>query len=260
MPIQTAEQFWTTLRASQLLPARNVAEREAAVEPADARSCADILVQQNLLTPFQAEQILAGEGGGLVLGQYRILDRLGAGGMGQVYKAEHLLMKRLVALKVIARAPLPATEQAIPASDDAVPQVDAAALDQFHREVQLAAQLCHPNIVTAYDAATADGLHFLVMEYVDGIDLGRRIAESGPLPIPLACECVRQAALGLQYAHERGLVHRDIKPANLLLLREWASTRVNGHFPTPVPVVKILDLGLARLCDAVLPTPAADTS
>src|SRR5438105_2428032 len=228
MVIQTAEQFWTTLRASRLLPARNVADSEAAAEPADARSCADILVQQDLLTPFQAERVLAGEGRRLVLGQYRILDQLGAGGMGQVYKAEHLLMKRLVALKVIARAPLPATGEAMPASDHALPHVDAAALDQFHREVQLTAQLCQPNIVTAYDAATADGLHFLVMEYADGIDLGRRVAESGPLPIPLACECVRQAALGLQYAHERGLVHRDIKPANLLLLREWASTHI-GH-------------------------------
>src|SRR5437667_9950205 len=117
MVIQTAEQFWTTLRASRLLPARNVADSEAAAEPADARSCAEILIQQDLLTPFQAEQVLAGEGSGLVIGQYRILDRLGAGGMGQVYKAEHLLMKRLVALKVIARPPLSATEQANPESD-----------------------------------------------------------------------------------------------------------------------------------------------
>jgi serine/threonine protein kinase len=168
-----------------------------------------------------------------VLGQYRILDQLGSGGMGQVFKAEHLLMKRVVALKVMAAHLVK----------------DRSAVARFHREVQAMAQLAHPNIVTAHDAAEAHGLHFLVMEYVDGIDLGRLVAEVGPLPPPLACECIRQAAVGLQHAHERGLVHCDIKPANLLLteVRKESSPSFSPESGLTLPVVKILDLGLARL-------------
>ena len=159
---------------------------------------------------------------GLTLGQYRILEKLGAGGMGQVYQAEHLLMKRRVALKIIMGQPF---------GNEAS---EAGSL--FRREVQAAAQLWHPNIVTAFDAYEADGIRFLVMEYVKGVDLGRLVAEAGPLPVPLACDCIRQAALGLQHAHERGFVHGDIKPGNLLI-HETGSLGCG---------VKILDLGLAR--------------
>src|SRR5262249_59179566 len=116
-------------------------------------------------------------------------------------------------------------------------QHDPGAVDRFHHEVQITAQLDHPNIVRAYDAAEARGLFFLVVEYVDGIDLSARVAQGGPLPVALACDYIRQAALGLHYAYERGLVHRDIKPSNLLVTK-------NG-------VVKILDLGLARLAGAI---------
>ena len=97
----------------------------------------------------------------------------------------------------------------------------------------------HPNIVIAYDADQVGETHFFAMEYVQGIDLGQRVKEQGPLPIADACDYIRQTALGLQHAHERGLVHRDIKPSNLLLSSE------NGK-----PLIKILDLGLARLLDA----------
>src|SRR6266550_8679459 len=110
--------------------------------------------------------------------------------MGQVYQAEHLLMKRRVALKIIVGQP---------SGNEA-----AEAGSLFRREVQAAAQLWHPNIVTAFDADEADGIRFLVMEYVEGVDLGRLVAEAGPLSVPLACDCIRQVALGLQHAHERG--------------------------------------------------------
>src|SRR5581483_7094027 len=135
-----------------------------------------------------------------VLPGYEVLEPLGRGGMGEVYKARHLRLDRLVALKVI-RADL---------------LLDADAVRRFQREARAAAKLAHPNIVTVHDAAEFGGKHFLVMEYVEGTDLRQRVKEGGPLPVAQACAYVRQAALGLQHAHERGLVHRDIKPGNLL--------------------------------------------
>jgi serine/threonine protein kinase len=148
--------------------------------------------------------------------RYRVLELLGRGGMGVVYKAEHLLMERPVALKVISHA----------LTDD------PGAVERFRREVKGAARLAHPNIVAAYDAEQAGGLHFLVMEYVEGVSLDRVVAEKGCLPVTLACDYARQAALGLQHAFERGMVHRDVKPQNLMLMP-------NGQ-------IKILDFGLAR--------------
>src|SRR5262249_37677120 len=147
--------------------------------------------------------------------RYRVVRFIGAGGMGAVYEAEHRVMQRLVALKVIKRAYM----------------ANAAALERFRREVRAAARLSHPNIVTTYDAEDAGETHFLVMEYVEGTDLGRLVQERGPLPVDRACEYVRQAALGLEYAFEQGMVHRDLKPHNLML--------------TPDGRVKILDFGLA---------------
>jgi serine/threonine protein kinase/membrane protein implicated in regulation of membrane protease activity len=160
--------------------------------------------------------------------RYRILQLLGAGGMGTVYRAEHQLMERPVALKVINRAFLN----------------DPTAVERFVREVKGASRLCHPNIVTAYDAEQTGDLHFLVMEFVEGISLDRLVQEQGPLPVSLACDYVYQAALGLQHAHERGLVHRDIKPQNLMR--------------TPTGRIKILDFGLARFARETAP-PSAPT-
>src|SRR5439155_2950945 len=150
--------------------------------------------------------------------RYRVVGVLGAGGMGVVYRAEHRLMERPVALKVIHRDLLR----------------DPDAVERFRREVRAAARLAHPNIVTAHDAEQAGDLHFLVMEYVDGVSLARLVEKKGPLPVVYACHYVRQAALGLQHAHERGLVHRDIKPPNLMITGDGS-------------MVKILDMGLARL-------------
>jgi serine/threonine protein kinase len=145
-----------------------------------------------------------------------VVGLLGQGGMGAVYKAEHLVMDRPVALKVIKPALLS----------------DTGAFARFRQEVKAAGKLAHPNIVTAHDADQAGDLHFLVMEYVEGQNLADYLRKKGPLPVVEACNYVRQAALGLQHAHERGMIHRDINPLNLMR--------------TPHGQVKILDFGLAR--------------
>jgi uncharacterized protein (TIGR03067 family) len=165
--------------------------------------------------------------------RYRIVQLLGTGGMGAVYKAEHRLMQRTVALKVI--------NPKLVASKSAV--------ERFRREVQAAARLRHDNIVHAYDAEQAGDAHYLVMEYVPGTDLSKVLDERGPLPVVEACEYIRQAALGLQHAHESGMVHRDIKPQNLMItdcglrIADFKSTIRNPQSA----MVKILDFGLASL-------------
>jgi hypothetical protein len=149
--------------------------------------------------------------------RYRILRLLGAGGMGVVYQAEHRLMKRSVALKVISKQ--------LTASPGVV--------ERFRREIRAVARLAHPNLVQAYDAEQEGDLHFLVMEFVEGENLSWLVEREGPLPIHKACDCVRQAAQGLAHALRLGLVHRDIKPHNLML--------------TPQGQVKVLDFGLASI-------------
>jgi hypothetical protein len=150
------------------------------------------------------------------LGRYQILQKLGQGGMGEVYLAQDTELGRRVALKVLPTASVN----------------DPAALARFRREARALAQLSHPGIVQAFDTDSADGRHFLVLEYVEGWSLSRVLREHGRLPPVLAADYVRQAALGLQHAHEKGLVHRDLKPSNLLV--------------NPQGQVKLLDLGLAR--------------
>jgi eukaryotic-like serine/threonine-protein kinase len=162
--------------------------------------------------------------------RYRVLELLGVGGMGAVYKAEHRLMERPVALKVIARH---LTDK-------------PGMVERFRREVKAAARLDHPNIVRAYDAERAGDVHFLVMECVEGTTLARLVAEGGPLTVAEACECVRQAARGLQHAFEHGMVHRDVKPQNLM-------RTANGQ-------IKVLDFGLALLASELGPADAVTAS
>ena len=188
---------------------------EANVE--DAEQLASALLNSNKLTPFQLERLREGKPEGLVLGNYVLLSKLGAGGMGVVFKARHRRMKRDVALKVLP--------EALTRSPDAVAR--------FHREVEAAARLQHPNIAAAYDADEAAGAHFLVMEFVDGPDLSRYVKQHGPVPLPHALALCIQTARGLAHAHKLGVVHRDIKPRNLL---------VDSH-----GMLKILDMGLAHL-------------
>ena len=154
-----------------------------------------------------------------VLGDYVLLGRLGAGGMGRVFKARHRRMERLVALKVLPPSAMK----------------DTGAVKRFHREVTAAAKLFHPNIVAAFDAGEQNGIHYLVMEYVDGHPLSKLIEMHGPLPAEKAADYIIQAGRGLEYSHSRGMVHRDVKPSNLMIDREGT--------------VKILDMGTARFGD-----------
>jgi formylglycine-generating enzyme required for sulfatase activity/serine/threonine protein kinase len=185
-----------------------------------ANSLVAELVRRGWLTNFQGDMLLAGSAKELMLGPYVLLDVLGRGGMGEVYKARHPLLNRVVALKVARKDVLKDS------SDEA----------RFLREMQATAQLSHPNIVAAYDAMRVEGNYVFAMEYVEGTDLARWLRIQGTLPVGQACEYVRQAALGLQHAHEHGLIHRDIKPSNLLLTAD--GTRV-----------KVSDLGLVRRGD-----------
>lgn len=149
------------------------------------------------------------------IGQYEILDRLGKGGMGAVYKARHIELGKIVAIKVLTAS-----------------RLDEVRIGRFKNEVRAIGRLNHPNIVAAHDAGEVGGVHYLVMDFVDGDDLGRIVQRHGRLSVPDACEAICQAANGLQHAFESGLVHRDIKPPNLMLTR-------TGR-------VQVLDLGLAR--------------
>jgi len=186
------------------------------VMPNSPRKLAAALVRAGVLTIFQAEQFLLGKHKGFYLAGYRIVERIGIGGTGTVYLAEHALMKRRVAIKVLPT----------PLANDPVTR------QRFLREAQVAGQLQHPNVVQVLDFREENGLYAIIMEYVHGPNLQQLLNRRGAQPVRQACEYVRQAALGLQHAHEAGLVHRDVKPANLLL-------DASG-------VVKLLDLGLAR--------------
>jgi serine/threonine protein kinase len=185
--------------------------------PESAEELALELVRKKKLTRFQAEEVSKGKGKSLVLGNYVLMEKIGAGGMGQVYKARHLRMDRLVAVKVL---PAHMTK-------------NSAAIARFEREVKAAAKISHPNIVSAHDADCANGVHFLVMELVDGSDLSALVEKDGCLAVETAVNYIIQAAKGLEAAHAEGIVHRDIKPANLLLDKKGT--------------VKILDMGLARV-------------
>jgi serine/threonine protein kinase len=182
----------------------------------DTKVLAKELIRAGLLTSFQAKAILQGKAKDLLIGPYIVTDLLGEGGMGQVYKAKHQKMDRMVALKLIHK--------------DRVQ--NETALRRFRREILAASKLNHPNIVRAIDADEINGQLTFAMEFVEGCDLAKFVKEKGPLPVEEACNYIRQAAIGLQHAHEQGLVHRDIKPQNLLLSKTG--------------VIKILDMGLAR--------------
>lgn len=217
MPASVAD-FVKAAEDSGIITDEALVEYLRGVAPeSDATPLANRLVKDGRITAFQAKHIYGGRAKALVLGPYVVLDVLGKGGMGYVYKAEHRRMRRVVALKVIAKTALKS----------------AAAVRRFEREVQAAARLEHPNIVTAFDAGEASGVHYLVMQYVDGNNLSDIVKEQGPQPVERVVDWIIQAARGLEYAHGKGVVHRDIKPGNL---------RVDS-----LGTVKIFDMGLARL-------------
>jgi putative two-component system response regulator len=184
---------------------------------------AQLLVEHRLLTPFQAEQIEDGDTFGLILGNYRLLDRIGRGGMGTVFKAEHLRLPRLAAIKVL---------------EPDLGQYPIL-LQRFYAEMRAVAQLYHPNIVSVIDAGEIPApdpdtppQHYYVMDYVPGQDLERFVSSQGHLPMVIACNLIHQTAAALGEAHKHGLVHRDVKPSNVLV--------------TPEEQIKLLDFGLAR--------------
>jgi serine/threonine protein kinase len=219
----STDQFLDVLRKSELVDEKRLQgflQSSSLNLPTNSRELGQQLVREGLLTPFQVAQLLAGKWKGFLLAsrKYKLLERLGAGGMGQVFLCEHVRMKRLVALKVL---PIDKIKD------------DESAVARFEREARAAAALDHPNIVRAHDIDTDGKMHFLVMEYVDGASLQEIIKKHGPLEINRACHYIADAARGLQHAHEAGWVHRDVKPGNLLLDR-------NG-------TIKLLDMGLARL-------------
>ncbi len=219
MPV-TFEQFVQSLSSSGLMneeDARRLVERLPDKSRATVENLAKELVFRKKLTKYQAKLLYHGKAETLLFGNYLILDKLGAGGMGQVFKAEHRRLGRVVALKM-----LPNTLYNT-----------AHAIRRFRQEIKAAAKLTHVNIVSALDADEVGGVYFLVMEYVEGADLARLVMKHGPFKPEQAVDYTIQAARGLAYAHEQGIIHRDIKPANLLL--------------DPKGTVKVLDLGLARI-------------
>jgi WD40 repeat protein/tRNA A-37 threonylcarbamoyl transferase component Bud32 len=219
--------FDQLLKEPGLLGAGQLKELKRLPEASDAdpRALAKVVLQRGWLTRYQINEVAAGRGKSLRIGSYVVLERLGEGGMGQVFKARHEHMDRVVALKLMRKEKLASAES----------------VARFYQEVKAAAALVHPNIVLAFDAGQAGATHFFAMEYVEGTDLARLVEKRGPLPVAQACDYVRQAALGLQHAHERGMVHRDVKPSNLLL----------SQAPGQPPVVKVLDMGLARLTQSL---------
>jgi serine/threonine protein kinase len=215
------EEFLRNLSDSTLFSQEEIT---ALVEPLrqpslDGEAMAERLVSGGKLTRFQADAVRERRFEELLIGNYQVLDRLGAGAMGTVYKARHKRMKRVVAIKVLSRS--------VGQSEKLV--------RRFQREVEAVARLSHPNIVMAHDADEAEVGHFLVMEFINGRDLASEVQQRGPLPIAEAVGCIVQAGRALSYAHGQGIVHRDIKPANLL-------RDIDG-------VVKVADLGLARFND-----------
>ncbi|MCS6976198.1 MAG: protein kinase [Gemmatales bacterium] len=226
MPAPSIEAFLELIHKSGVVdPTRLTAYldklRAADALPADAAKLASQMVRDAMLTHFQAQQLLAGKWRGFFIGKYKVLEKIGSGGMGTVYLAEHKFMKRRVAIKVLPKSRA----------------LEPSSLERFYREAKAIAALDHPNIVRAYDIDVdklADGteLHFLVMEYVDGVSFQDLVRLRGPLDPHRAAHYIYQAAQGLHHAQLVGLVHRDIKPGNLLVDRSG--------------IVKILDMGLAR--------------
>lgn len=220
--VLTLDEYVDVLQRSKLLKKEqlfSILEEYRKLPEAEFTNCAHFaraLEDGKLITEWQNQHLMEGRFGGFFLGHYKLFRLLGAGGMGAVYLAEHVMMHRKVAVKVLY-----------------VAQVEQTTLERFYQESRAVASLDHINIVRAHHFDTTDEFLYLVMEFVDGPDLQMLVRRYGPLPYWEAADYVRQAAAGLAHAHEAGVVHRDIKPANLLR--------------DPKGLVKVLDLGVARM-------------
>lgn len=213
------ERFVKTLLASGLMDRSSLEAFLLDAPRLEKMSAMDLsarLGQAGKLTDWQRHHLMKGRSKGFFLAQYKLLGTLGQGGMGAVYLAEHQLMKRRVAVKVLP-----------------VDTVTSSLLERFAVECQAIASFDHPNIARAYDFNREEKYYYLVMEYVEGLNLEKRVERDGPLPADLAADYIRQTALGLAHAHQAGVIHRDVKPANIVV--------------GPNDTVKLLDLGLARM-------------
>ncbi len=230
MALDSIDTLLAVLRRTQLLAPEQVDEvaRELVPHYPTAEGLGAYLVGIDWLTAYQLQLLLSEQWEDLTIGPYQVLDRLGEGGVSEVFKAWDTSRGRVVALKVL--------RQHLAGNSDVV--------QQFQREMQAITRLSHPNIIKTYDAHQVGSLHCFAMEFVEGMDLERFVQQFGPLPIEQACDFVRQAAGGLQHAHQLGLVHRDVKPANLFLLHPPIPGTAAKRGPDPV--VKIIDWGLAR--------------
>ena len=226
MAVASTDEFVSLVRKSGLITDDQLDAflAQSCLPPEDSLAMADALCEAKLVTPWQRDKLLEGRFKGFFLGKYKVLDQLGSGAMGNVFLAEHRVMRHRVAIKTLAKRLL---------GNDAY-------IRRFEQEARAAAAVNHPRVVRAFDFDSAGDVYFLVMEYVEGEDLYKIVLRDGVLPIPVAAECIRQTAEGLTAAHEAGLIHRDIKPSNLLVDSQ-------GN-------VRILDLGLARLIDDDAPS------
>ncbi|MBL8794153.1 MAG: serine/threonine protein kinase [Planctomycetia bacterium] len=216
----TIEAFLEVVRQSELVDAKRlqacVQRANAAKPPATPRELSEFMVKDGLLTNHQAVLLVKGRHDCFRIGPYRILERLGFGATSNVYLCEHRATHARVAVKAMASGKTK----------------DPVALKRFYREARAASSLDHPNIVRVRDVDWDDSAEFMVMDYVDGASIQDIVQRFGAMDPTRAAHYISQAALGLQFAHEAGLVHRDIKPGNILIDRTGA--------------VKILDMGLAR--------------
>ncbi|MFT4556443.1 MAG: serine/threonine protein kinase [Porticoccaceae bacterium] len=227
------ETFIDGLRKSGLIDEKELHRLVVTSAAEDPDSFAKELVEQDALTAYQARALSRGRWKGLVLGNYVIVEKLGKGGMGQVYKARHDLMGRTVCLKVLR----------------SVGRRSPEVVERFRREIKTHSALSHPNFVVAHDADEAEGIQFLVMEFIDGRDLSRRVKDEGPPLVKEAVKIMRQTAAALEYAHDQGVTHRDIKPHNILVAESGDDA---GQ-------VKVLDMGLARF-EPLLDSPTESTT
>ncbi len=189
----------------------------AGPQPPGAEVIAQALVRAGVMTRYQAAAVYQNKTKGLFIGRYLVLDKIGAGGMGMVFKARHRDHELVVALKLLP--PKFAEKRDL--------------VQRFLREADTLTKLNHPNIVSPFEVREINGVHYLAMEYADGLDLKKLVNANGPLPVKQAIDCVLQAARGLLAAHSQGIIHRDVKPDNLVLDAQGK--------------VRILDLGLARV-------------
>ena len=215
-------EFINNLETSQLLSAAQIAslKKQTAGSNINVENLANVLVSQNHLTNWQARQLMKGQTG-FLLNQYRLTNPIGRGGMGHVFRGVNSRTNDVVAVKVMAKKLLG----------------NKALVSRFRREIRANAKLNSPHVVRSLDAGRVGKTDFMVMEYVNGDQVDRMVSRIGRLPVGLACEIVRQVAVGLQHAHEHQMVHRDIKPGNMMV--HWSAADEG--------IVKLMDMGLVLL-------------